>query len=254
MLESLQLGTSEAFLRTLAESHGLGEARIDTVVQALLDVCEPQSTRATPRRRVCVRTGPHTESLAQLVAKEFLRRNHDTAILGADHRGPLTAADLVIDVADYVVPPRRYLPLMSGDVPHLVLVRDTAGVLLGPLVVPGKSPCLRCDDLAKLTLHPEWAVVATQLVTSTPAQLRPEIEWLGALQAGLIGEAFLSQEDPDAVAPLSSTRQLIAADTGEITLRSRSFHDGCGCQAPQDTAMVPPPLADTRAQDAVALA
>ncbi|MGH3430342.1 MAG: hypothetical protein ACRDQZ_22700, partial [Mycobacteriales bacterium] len=50
-------------------------------------------------------------------------------------------------------------------VPHLpVLLRDGT-VIVGPLVIPGRTTCLNCLDLHRGDRDPEWPVLASQLAT-----------------------------------------------------------------------------------------
>lgn len=245
MLASLKLGTDEAFLRILAKSHGPDRARVDKTVLGLLEISVPVRTPTVGKRRVLVRTVPTSVAFAQLIAREFARRHHHVDVVGTDYQQTLPQVDLAIEVGEFVIPTRRYLPLLSADVPHLAVVRDIAGLQLGPFVVPGVTPCLRCDDLETLAAHPDWPAVATQLVNSAPVTYPPEIEWLGALQVGLLGARFLTRDDT--IPPLGFVKQLIDQKTGEVRLVQRSFHAGCGCQALQDIATERPPLVDRKA-------
>jgi len=50
-------------------------------------------------------------------------------------------------------------------VPHLLAeVRGTVGIV-GPLVLPGRSACLRCLDLTRTDLDPGWPALAAQLAS-----------------------------------------------------------------------------------------
>lgn len=249
MLAALKLGTDERFLRTLARSHALDRARIDAVVAGLLEISVPSTGAGVARSRVLVRTVPTAVAFAQLIAREFTRRHLEVALVGAEHPGALENAGLVIEVAEFVVPTRRYLPLLARDLPHLAVVRDIDGLQIGPLVVPGATPCLRCEDLAKLSRHPEWPAVATQLLDSPPVTLASEIEWLGALQIGLLGAAFLTPNS--GAPPLAFTRELIDAKSGEITVSPRHFHAGCGCRVPRQTETARPDREHTTTADVV---
>src|SRR5205814_1262273 len=51
-----------------------------------------------------------------------------------------------------------------------VTVRDGA-VVVGPLVPPAGSPCLRCVDLHRVDRDPAWPALAAQLATADPAPL-----------------------------------------------------------------------------------
>ena len=71
-------------------------------------------------------------------------------------------------------PPRtRWPPPSTGaQVPHLVAtVRGETGVV-GPLVVPGVTSCLRCADLHRRDADPRWPRLAAQLTADRAAAQR----------------------------------------------------------------------------------
>ncbi|MGV9745438.1 TOMM precursor leader peptide-binding protein [Rhodococcus zopfii] len=64
---------------------------------------------------------------------------------------------------DLTPDPHLVLDLMRHRIPHLpVRLRDGRGVV-GPFVVPGRTSCLRCADLARTDLDPAWPHLAAQL-------------------------------------------------------------------------------------------
>lgn len=67
-------------------------------------------------------------------------------------------------LTDAVIPdPAIVRPLTLAGVPHLpVHVRDGAGVI-GPLVLPGLTGCLHCQDLHRGECDPDWACLAAGL-------------------------------------------------------------------------------------------
>lgn len=71
--------------------------------------------------------------------------------------------ELVV-LTDAVVPtPEVVEQLMCERQPHLpVRFRDGTGVV-GPLVLPGRTACLRCADLHRTDLDPHWPRVSNQL-------------------------------------------------------------------------------------------
>lgn len=71
--------------------------------------------------------------------------------------------ELVV-LTDAVVPaPEVVSTLVADALPHLVVrVRDGIGIV-GPLVMPGRSSCLRCADLHRTSLDSCWPRVALQL-------------------------------------------------------------------------------------------
>ena len=52
--------------------------------------------------------------------------------------------------------------LIRLRVPHLAVAADEAIGVVGPLVEPGRSACLRCVDLSKAARDPAWPVILAQ--------------------------------------------------------------------------------------------
>ncbi|HVV75001.1 MAG TPA: hypothetical protein VHC43_03120 [Mycobacteriales bacterium] len=115
--------------------------------------------------------------------------------------------------------------------PHaIVMVRETTAQI-GPLVVPGRSPCLRCLELARADRDPAWPVLAAQLVGEARAVEPCDIA-LASAAASLAAMHLLAWiDDPDACSPLiGGTLELGLA---ELALRRRTVvaHPDCGCRA-----------------------
>jgi hypothetical protein len=74
---------------------------------------------------------------------------------------PGRTPDLVI-LADTC---RRYLPaaLLRAGIPHLTASASEAIGVVGPLVLPGRTACLRCLDLARADRDPAWPLILAQL-------------------------------------------------------------------------------------------
>ncbi|WP_326946448.1 MULTISPECIES: hypothetical protein [unclassified Amycolatopsis] len=137
--------------------------------------------------------------------------------------------DLVL-LTDAIVPaPEVVAELMDDGVPHLaVRVRDGTGIV-GPLVVPGRSSCLRCADLHRTDLDPCWPRVAGQLAGR---HQRPD---LGAVQAcaSLAVAQSMRLLSPAELAPPSWNATLeIDAFDGRIRHRGWPPHPRCGCGPP----------------------
>jgi len=111
--------------------HGAGPLRDG--LESALDGTGHTIARSSTRRARPWRSGPDRPTL--VVLSDFAL--HD----------PLVVADL-----------------MHHRVPHLpVVLRDGVGVV-GPLVLPGRSSCLRCADHHRATMDPQWPLVSAQLV------------------------------------------------------------------------------------------
>jgi bacteriocin biosynthesis cyclodehydratase domain-containing protein len=60
--------------------------------------------------------------------------------------------------------------LVRDRVPHLAVAAGEAIGVIGPLVRPGRSACLRCVDLRKADADPAWPKIVAQ---ATFARVRP---------------------------------------------------------------------------------
>ena len=136
--------------------------------------------------------------------------------------------DLAV-LADAVVPdPELAVELYTDDVAHLpIRVRDGIGIV-GPLVVPGRTSCLRCADLHRTDLDPCWPTVATQLAgRDRPAELS-SVHALAALAAGQVLRAL----NPADGAP-NARNATLEIDPFEGALHRREWHahPDCPCGA-----------------------
>lgn len=111
--------------------------------------------------------------------------------------------------------------------PHLLAcVRETTGVV-GPLVVPGVTSCLRCLALTRGERDPHWPLLSAQLVGTTAAEAC-EVA-LAGLVAALAAMQALAFIDGDPAPPAAGA--LLEYDAANATLRRRSVavHPTCGC-------------------------
>jgi len=121
--------------------------------------------------------------------------------------------------------------LMRGGVAHCVaLVRETTGVL-GPFVLPGITPCLRCLDLTRAEADPAWPALLAQLVAAGRSA-PPSAPAADSTLTALIG-AWATAE---LLAYISGLATATTGATVEIPLthpvperREWAVHPGCGC-------------------------
>ncbi|MCF6745308.1 thiamine biosynthesis protein ThiF [Blastococcus sp. KM273128] len=143
--------------------------------------------------------------------------------------GPLPAGlrpDLVVltrpwAASDPVEPP------VPG--PHLVAtVRGETGVV-GPLVVPGASSCLRCADLHRRDADPRWPRLAAQLTAAEPP---PSGATLTCLLTAVLaaGQVLACIDGRGAPVTLDATVELRPPDLLPH-LRRWPPHPSCGCGA-----------------------
>ena len=124
--------------------------------------------------------------------------------------------------------------LLRVDQPHLLVRSLGDAVWVGPLVLPGRTPCLRCTDLVRTDADPGWPAVLAQL---GPVRLRlPAL--LGGWAASVAAAqalAFLGGGRPETT---GATLELTAADL-RTELRSWPSHAECGCRWQASTQWAP---------------
>jgi bacteriocin biosynthesis cyclodehydratase domain-containing protein len=140
-------------------------------------------------------------------------------------------------VPDLVVLTRPALPDLAGGllrdrVPHLAVSAGEAIGVVGPLVRPGRSACLRCVDLRKAEADPHWPKVAAQ-VTLAP-RIRPEAgdTALTAMTAALACAQALALIDRAAGEPatVGGTLEVVLPDW-QWRRRTWPPHPACDCGA-----------------------
>ncbi|BCJ36963.1 thiamin biosynthesis protein [Actinocatenispora thailandica] len=168
----------------------------------------PDDARRPWRRAVCdaiLRAAPETDT---------------RALTGPD-------ADLIILFGR----PRPTPPFGYGQslrsVRHLsVWVRDEV-VLVGPLVRPGRTSCLRCVELARADRDRCWPVLAAQLATMPGPVPEPVDAPLLAAGAALAAAQALQELDGGDPDTLGGTLEL--PSPGVVRRRSWPPHPRCGC-------------------------
>ena len=124
--------------------------------------------------------------------------------------------------------------LLRLDQPHLLVRSLGDAVWVGPLVLPGRTPCLRCTDLTRTDADPGWPTVLAQLARlrlRLPALLTGWAASVTATQA----LAFLDGGRPETT---GATLELTAADL-RTELRTWPSHAECGCRWQLSTEWAP---------------
>jgi len=132
---------------------------------------------------------------------------------------------LTVVAADTVEPDRVVTEsLMRSDQPHLLLRSAGTTVTVGPLVLPGRTACLRCTDLARRDLDPGWPVLLPQLTSLRLPTSAVLLAWAAAVGAAQVLAAL--QDGLPEVA--GATLEL---DLGDHLTRWRAWpqHVACGC-------------------------
>ncbi|ABK53540.1 UBA/THIF-type NAD/FAD binding protein [Acidothermus cellulolyticus 11B] len=122
---------------------------------------------------------------------------------------------------------------LRGHTPHLLaFVRDLTGVI-GPLVSPGRSPCLRCLEAARAARDPRWPLIAAQLASDPPRKRRACDVVLATLVAAIAALQVLAFVDGRRPATVGATVEMTLPDW-RFRRRRWSMHPDCGCGWPSN--------------------
>lgn len=117
--------------------------------------------------------------------------------------------------------------LVRDGVPHIVAqVIETTGVV-GPLVVPGESPCLRCVELHRTDADPAWPLVIGQSL-HRPAPVPACDVTLSASVGALAASHVVAHLDGFTTASVGGTIE-ITLPAGQPRRRTWQAHPACGC-------------------------
>jgi hypothetical protein len=138
--------------------------------------------------------------------------------------------DLVVLASTEPVDTTLRTALAGGRVAHVVAgVRETTAVI-GPLVLPGHTGCLRCGDLHRADRDPAWPVVAAQLVGIRRRREEPCGVVLATVAASLAALQCLAHLDGRPAAATGASLELSLTDW-RLRRRSWPAHPRCDCGA-----------------------
>lgn len=243
LLRVLQAGATPTQLQDAAE--GADATTIAGLVSELVDTGVATAIPRPRSRSASIRIhgrGPLSDLLASALRCSGVRIKHSSQ----PHAGVTPEkTDLVLLSDSLVADPRMLRDLHETGTPHLpVRVRDGAG-LVGPLVVPGVTSCLRCADLHRSDRDEGWPAVAAQLrdavgtadratVLGTAAVALNQVDRvIAAVRAGMdISAVSVVDRRPHPPSTLDTTLEF-DVNTGSTTARRWTRHPRCNlCPAP----------------------
>ena len=150
---------------------------------------------------------------------------------GADVRVGAFGIDVWVLVSSGAANLAAAVPHMAADVPHLFVVADEDGVVVGPLVLPGEGACGTCAGLARVARDPSWPTLALQLGAgpATPARAEPDVT---AQAAGLVTGALQAWRRGDANPWLNRVWVLTASAPPMVQAALAEPTCGCGAAGP----------------------
>ena len=239
VLRVLQAGATSAQVQDVAD--GADATSIAGLISELVDAGVVTAIPRPRTRSASIRIhgrGPLSDLLASALRCSGARIKRSSQ----PHAGVAPEkTDLVVLSDSLVTDPRMLRDLHEARTPHLpVRVRDGAG-LVGPLVVPGVTSCLRCADLHRSDRDESWPAVAAQLrdavgtadratMLGTAAVALNQVDRVIAAVRGGVDIAAVDQ-GPHPPSTLDTTLEF-DVNTGSTTARRWSRHPRCNlCSA-----------------------
>jgi bacteriocin biosynthesis cyclodehydratase domain-containing protein len=188
--------------------------------------------------RVCIygagRIGPAIGDILATSGVGFVTAADDvTAWTGTPPAGTGQAMPVLPDLAVLTghQPPELPSSLMKDRVPHLAASASEAIGIVGPLVLPGQTACLRCLDFIRTDNDPAWPLILAQLAGRQPQPLACDAALAAAVAAQAAAQALAFIDK----APLA---EVAANGTLELVLpawqwRRRTWlpHPACACRS-----------------------
>ncbi|MBO0773898.1 MAG: hypothetical protein J2P35_20805 [Actinobacteria bacterium] len=220
-----------AELATAALAHGDGDGGARTLARRQAAWVQ---VRGTGRAGLC---------LASLLAAAGIGRVTTTGLVSARGRacprrsgprgqpaGPGTRPDLAVLAGPQQ--PEAAAGLMRDAVPHLAASAAEAIGTVGPLVLPGRSACLRCLDAARAERDPAWPLILAQQAGRQPDTPACDVTLATAVAAQAAGQALAFIDRGEAAsAVINGTLELFLPDW-QWQRRTWRPHPRCGCGRP----------------------
>jgi bacteriocin biosynthesis cyclodehydratase domain-containing protein len=164
--------------------------------------------------------GPVAAAVADLLTRSGLTARREKP-------GAAGRADLSVLVGHQQ--PEHVAELVRLRRPHLAVLASEAIGVVGPLVRPGSTACLRCLDLARAERDPAWPLVLAQVIgrDADPSGCDPILEAAVAAQAAAVAVA-VADRAPLALAAINGTLELVLP-AWQWRRRSWRPHPGCTC-------------------------
>ena len=142
-------------------------------------------------------------------------------------RAPVTRPDLVVLVG--VTDPELAARLMRERIPHLAASASEAIGVVGPLVLPGRSACLRCLDLARTDRDPAWPLILAQLAGRQPDPPACDAALAAAVAAQAAAQALAFTDRPDQPGPVTNGTLELVLPGWQWRRRTWPPHPDCTC-------------------------
>ncbi len=175
--------------------------------------------------------GPLPAAIAQVLTSSgvSVRRAPLAAVRPPGERAELPAAALVVLTGLH--PPEQVVQLLRDRIPHLAVSADEAIGIVGPLVRPGGTACLRCLDLARTDRDPAWPLILAQLGRRRPDPPARDAVLTMAVTAQAAAQVLHFVERPQLPGPAENATLELVQPGWQWRRRSWPPHPACICRA-----------------------
>ncbi len=112
---------------------------------------------------------------------------------------------------------------------HLAVAVREGRVVIGPLVVPGRTSCLRCAEVHRTDRDPRWPAVAAQLAAGQSRAMHEPTSVLAALAAALAAAQVLDFLDGNRAPDVIEATLEVRPPDWQMCRRAWPPHVDCGC-------------------------
>jgi bacteriocin biosynthesis cyclodehydratase domain-containing protein len=135
--------------------------------------------------------------------------------------------DLAILVGRHLMELRA--SLMRDQVPHLAVSADEAIGVVGPLVIPGRTACLRCLDLTRAERDPAWPLILAQLEGREPNPCACDAPLAAAVAAQAAAQVLAFIDRAVTADPVANGTLELVLPGWQWRRRTWPRHPGCSC-------------------------
>jgi hypothetical protein len=121
--------------------------------------------------------------------------------------------------------------LMRGQIPHLAASADEAIGVVGPLVIPGRTACLRCQDLTRTDRDPAWPLILAQLAGRKADPLACDAPLAAAVAAQAAAQVLAFIDRPAAAAAVTNGTLELVLPGWQWRRRTWPRHRDCSCSS-----------------------
>ncbi|MFC6081466.1 ThiF family adenylyltransferase [Sphaerisporangium aureirubrum] len=118
------------------------------------------------------------------------------------------------------------LELVSQGIPHLLVSAGEGVGSVGPLVLPGRTPCLRCLELIRRDRDPTWPTVGRRLGGYPAGEIACGTTLAALVAAQATGHALAHV---DGLEPVVTNRTVDVTPDWQWKKRSWAAHPRCAC-------------------------